>query len=185
MTLRQCACFSIPRRRPSDPGRHRHPRGRAPVSCTPVLSSAKERARSTPNSASGGRRKEPSSGFVCLCPRMCSPSFSTHELEWFEFFVYRHGLLHARRATGLTGRDKERGKLGPDGIDGEMVASAASHVRGWHARISQQTAEGRLCVFLRDTYVGTSLAARHAGNMPEQGASLGPGWAPRRLLWAF
>ena len=53
-------------------------------------------------------------------------------------FVHRQGLLHARRATGLTNRDIERGNLGPDPIRGEMLTSTTSCSRGWHARVSEQ-----------------------------------------------
>ena len=44
---------------------------------------------------------------------------------------------------------------------------------------------GIFCSSGRGSFLALS-AAGHAGNMPEhQGASLGPGRAPWRVLWAF
>ena len=47
-------------------------------------------------------------------------------------------------------RDIERGKLRPDRIGGDIIASTASHVRGWyvcgwHGRVSQQNSRGAPC----------------------------------------
>ena len=44
-------------------------------------------------------------------------------------------------------RNKERGKLGPDRIGGEMLAGTASYVRGWHARVSEQQ-RAAVCIFV-------------------------------------
>ena len=51
--------------------------------------------------------------------------------------------LASRRAGDRAHRDKERGRNGGDPIVGVFVASAASHIRGWYARISQQNSRGK------------------------------------------
>ena len=60
----------------------------------------------------------------------------------------RHRVrLGSREAGDGSHRDRERGKLGPERIGREMVASAASHVRRWHARLSQQNSRGTFCPY--------------------------------------
>ena len=51
--------------------------------------------------------------------------------------------LASRRAGNGAHRDVEHVKLGPDIIGGVMVASAASHIRRCHARVSQQNSRGK------------------------------------------
>ena len=54
-----------------------------------------------------------------------------------EYELYRSPLA-SRWAGHGAHRDIERGKLVPDPIGGIVFAGAVSHVRGWHARVSQQ-----------------------------------------------
>ena len=55
--------------------------------------------------------------------------------------------LASRQAGDGAHRDIERGKLGPDRIGSEMLASTASHVRGRHARVSEQQG-GAVCILV-------------------------------------
>ena len=72
MTLLDYVCVSLPGGGPAAPERHRTPRqnGRATHAHGVV---GEERALSPPNSASGGRRKEPSRGFFFCVPVFCFP----------------------------------------------------------------------------------------------------------------
>ena len=58
-----------------------------------------------------------------------------------------HHLLASRLAGDGAHREIERGKLGPDHIGGVVVASAASHVRGLHAQISEQNKKRKAACF--------------------------------------